>query len=109
MMRFATQYELSELNIEEAITDLESQFDILEVDMFCNTIRQYNKVGNIIELLENLYFVLKEKYIQKLKSKTRDKIIYITFGVILALGNMILMIFYPLFISIGNNFNQIFK
>jgi len=109
MMMFATKYELSELNIDEALKDLNSRFDILEVDMFCNTIRQYNKVGDIIDLLENLSFVLKEKYIKKMKDKTREKILYITFGVVLALSNIILITFYPLFISIGNNFNQIFK
>ncbi|MBQ9314712.1 MAG: hypothetical protein IJ220_06975 [Clostridia bacterium] len=109
IMMFATKYELSELNIDEALNDLNSRFDILEVDMFCNTIRQYNKVGNIIELLENLSYILKEKYMNKLKSKTREKVIYITCGVILALTNIILITFYPLFISIGNNFNQIFK
>ena len=109
MMMFATKYELSELNIEEALHDLNSRFELLEMDMFCQTIRQYNKVGNIVELLENLSAILKQKYLQQLKSKTREKILYITFGVILALSNIILIIFYPLFISIGNHFNQIFK
>ena len=52
IMMFATKYELSELNIDEALNDLNNRFDILELDMFCNTIRQYTKVGNIIELLE---------------------------------------------------------
>lgn len=109
IMIFATKYELSELNINEALNDLNSRFDILEIDMFCNTIKQYNKVGNIIELLENLSSVLKTKYMDKLKEKTKSKVIYITFGVIIALTNMILITFYPLFISIGNSFNEIFK
>ena len=51
IMIFATKYELSELNINEAINDLNNRFDILEVDMFCNTLRQYTKLVNIIELL----------------------------------------------------------
>ena len=109
MMVFATKYELSALNIDTALNDLNSRFRILELDMFCNTIRQYNKVGSIIELLENLSATLKEKYMQQLKVKTKEKVIYITFGVILALTNIICIIFYPLFLSIGNNFNQIFK
>ena len=109
IMVFATKYELSELNINDALNDLNSRFDILELDMFCNTIKQYTKVGNIIELLENLSGILKQKYLDKLREKTRAKVIYITFGVIVALGNIILITFYPLFISIGNNFNQIFK
>ena len=77
--------------------------------MFCNTMRQYLKIGNIVELLENLSSVLRYKYMDKLKEKTREKVLYITFGVILALTNIILITFYPLFVSIGNNFNQIFK
>lgn len=109
IMMFATKYELSELNITSALNDLKSRFDILEVDMFCNTIEQYNKVVNIIELLENLSNTLRIKYMDKLKEKTRMKVIYITFGVIIALTNIILITFYPMFISIGNNFNGIFK
>lgn len=109
IMIFAAKYELTELNIEEALKDLNGRFDILEVDMFCNTIKQSLKVGNIIELLDNLSDVLKEKYMDKLKGKTRSKILYITFGVMLALMNIILITFYPLFVSIGNNFNQIFS
>lgn len=109
IMMFATKYELSELNITSALNDLKSRFNILEVDMFCNTIEQYNKVGNIIELLENLSSTLRIKYMDKLKEKTRMKVIYITFGVIIALTNIILITFYPMFISIGNNFNGIFK
>lgn len=109
IMMFATNYQLSELNVEQAINDLNNRFDILEVDMFCNTMRQYLKIGNIVELLENLSGVLRYKYMDKLKEKTREKVLYITFGVILALTNIILITFYPLFISIGNNFNQIFK
>ena len=108
-MMFATKYELSELNINAALNDLNSRFDILEIDMFCNTIRQFNKVGNINELLNNLSSVLKNKYIDKLKEKTKTKVLYITFGVIIALTNIILITFYPLFISIGNNFNNIFS
>ena len=44
IMIFSTKYELSEFNIDSALNELNSRFDILEVDMFCNTIRQYNKV-----------------------------------------------------------------
>lgn len=109
IMMFATNYQLSELNVEEAINDLNKRFDILEIDMFCNTMRQYLKVGNIVELLENLSSVLQCKYMDKLKDRTKEKVLYITFGVIIALSNIVLITFYPLFVSIGNNFNQIFK
>lgn len=109
IMMFATNYQLSELNVEEAINDLNKRFDILEIDMFCNTMRQYLKVGNIVELLENLSSVLRCKYMDKLKNRTKEKVLYITFGVIIALSNIVLITFYPLFVSIGNNFNQIFK
>ena len=70
---------------------------------------EYNKTGSIVEVLENLSEVLKDKYINKLKEDTRTKIVYITCGVILALGNIILIIFYPLFMSLGQGFNTIFN
>ena len=93
IMMFATKYELSELNIEDALNDLKTRFDILELDMFCNTIRQYNKVGNIIELLDNLSTILKEKYVHQLKEKTREKVLYITLGVIVAEAVLSIVVF----------------
>lgn len=109
MLEFAAKYELSELNFDKPIKELKNKFDILEVNMFCNTLMEYNKVENIIEILENLSEILKVKYIAKLQDATKNKILYITFGVVLALGNIILITFYPLFISIGQGFNTIFN
>lgn len=109
ILEFSMKYELSELNIEEALNDLKSKFDILEITMFCNSLKEYNKVSNIIEILENLSETLKVKYIEKIKENTRTKVIYMTFGVVIALGNIILLTFYPLFISIGQGFNTIFN
>lgn len=109
IIEFSTSYELSELNIDFAINRLKSKFDILELDMFCNALSEYNKSGNIIEVLENLSESLSIKHIEKLKQGTRNKIVYITFGVILALTNIILLTFYPLFVSVGQGFNNIFK
>lgn len=109
MIIFSTKYELSELNIDLAILELKERFDILEVKMFCYTLAEYNKTGNILEILENFSEALKDKYVDKIKSNTTTKIIYITFGVMLALLNIILLTFYPLFISIGSGFNNIFR
>ena len=72
---------------------------------FQNTIRH----GNITEILDNLSSTLGEKQIEKHKEDTRNRVIYITLGVVIALINMILLIFYPLFISLGQGFNNIFK
>lgn len=109
ILEFSTQYEFSELNIEKSLKELQNKFDVMELNMFCNSLKEYNKIGNIIEILENLSENLKIKYIDKVKEDTRTKVIYITAGVILALGNIILITFYPLFISIGQGFNNIFS
>lgn len=109
ILEFSTQYELSELNIVESLEKLKNKFDILEINMFCNSLNEYNKVGNITEILESLSETLNEKYIEKIKDATRAKVIYITLGVIVALGNIILLTFYPLFVSIGQGFNSIFN
>jgi Flp pilus assembly protein TadB len=106
---FSTKYELSELNIDVAIQELKNRFDILEIEMFCSALSQYNKTGNIIEILENLSEILKNKAIKKIKETTNSKIILVTFGVIIAISNIVLLTFYPLFISIGQGFNVIFK
>ena len=109
MIEFSTCYELSELNIDTAILTLKNRFDLLELDMFCNALSEYNKTGSIVEILDNLAQSLDDKKIEIVKENTRNRIIYITFGVIIALTNIILLIFYPLFISIGEGFNNIFK
>ena len=109
ILEFSMKYELSEFNIDDALDELKSKFDILEINMFCNSLKEYNKVGDIIEILENLSNMLKIKYIDKIREMTRTKVLYITFGVIVALGNIILLTFYPLFTSIGQGFNTIFK
>lgn len=109
LLEFSTKYELSELNITSATKSLEERFDILEVTMFCKALATYNETTEIIEILENLSEMLKEKKIEKLKQNTVSKVVYITFGVIVALGNIILLTFYPLFLSIGQGFNHIFR
>lgn len=109
MIIFSARYELSELNINEAIDDLESKFDILELKMFCNALKEYNKMGSINEILENLSETLKEKKVEILRANTKEKVLYITFGVIVALTNIILLTMYPLFVSVGQGFSNIFK
>ena len=108
MLKFSTQYELSELNLEKALNKLKQSFDILEIEMFCQSLKQYSSVESIISILDNLSESLKDRYFKKIRDGTRNKIIYMTFGVVVALCNMILLIFYPLFVSIGNGFDQIF-
>lgn len=109
MLEFSTNYELSELSIEKSLKILQDKFDITEINMFCNALSEYNKVGDITEVLENLTEILKTKYIEKLKETTKKKIVYITLGVIIALCNIVLIIFYPLLISIGQGFSTIFS
>ncbi|MBO5179404.1 MAG: hypothetical protein J6B87_03565 [Clostridia bacterium] len=109
MIIFSARYELSELNINAAIDDLENKFDILELKMFCNALKEYNKMGSINEILENLSETLKEKKVEILRANTKEKVLYITFGVIVALTNIILLTMYPLFVSVGQGFNSIFK
>ena len=109
MIEFSTSYELSELNIDFAINKLNNKFEILELEMFCNALGEYNRSGSIIEVLENLSNALSMKEIKRLKQITRNKVVYITFGVIIALTNIVLLTFYPLFVSVGQGFNNIFR
>ena len=109
MLKFSTKYELSELDLDIALKELNNTFQITEIEMFCNSLCKYTSVGSIISILDNLADALKEKYFKKIRDGTRSKILYITFGVIVALGNMILLTFYPLFVSIGQGFDHIFN
>lgn len=108
-LEFTTKYELSELNIVESTKVLVEKFDILEVRMFCKALEAYNETTKIEEVLENLSYMLRKKNAERMRQNTFTKIIYITFGVIIALGNIILLTFYPLFVNIGQGFNSVFK
>lgn len=109
MMEFATYYELSEFNMELAIRTLKQKFDLLELDLFGNALCEYHRSGHVLEILENLAETLKEKQMEQVKQITRNKVLYITLGVMVALGNIILLTFYPLFVSVGQGFQQIFQ
>jgi type II secretory pathway component PulF len=109
IIEFSTTYELSGLNIEKATSYLKNSYDITEITIFCNALSETVNTGNIMEILENLSESLAESQIDQLKNKTREKVIYITFGVILALSNIIVLVFYPLLTSIGKGFNNIFR
>ena len=109
MIEFSTTYELSGYNIDKATSYLNNTFDITEITIFCNSLLELNKTGDIIETLDNLSYSLQDKQIEQLKETTRNKVIYITIGVIIALTNIIMLVFYPLFISIGKGFNNIFR
>ena len=39
ILEFSMQYELSELNINESLNELKNKFDILELNMFCNSLK----------------------------------------------------------------------
>ncbi len=43
MIEFSTTYELTELNIDKAVKVLKERFDIMEIEMFCNALSQYNQ------------------------------------------------------------------
>ncbi len=109
LLELSMKYELSEFNIVEATKTFEEKFDILEIAMFCKALATYNETTEIGDILTNLSTMLKEKNLEKLKQNTMTKIIYITFGVIIALGNIVLITFYPLLTNIGQGFNNIFK
>jgi Flp pilus assembly protein TadB len=109
MIEFSTTYELSGYNIEKATNFLSNSFDITEINIFCNSLQELNSTNNITEILDNLSYSLQDKKIEQLKDSTRNKVVLITVGVIIALTNIIMLIFYPLFISIGKGFNNIFR
>ena len=108
-LEFSTKYELSELNIVESTKVLSDKYDILEMNMFCRALETYNETTRIEDVLDNLYQMLKKRNVERIKQNTLTKVLYITFGVVTALGNIILIIFYPLFLNIGQGFNSVFK
>lgn len=105
----STRYELFEYNIEDSVSEFQQKFDILEIDMFSNAIKQQSSNNSILEILNNLSNILKLRYLDKLNSDTKTKVILITLGVTIILFNIVVLITFPIFIDVSKNLHQIFK
>lgn len=101
-------YEYTGYNIYLATNELKNKFDVMEIEMFCNCLIEQIILGENLSIIENLSNILRQKYLDKIKTNTKKKIVLITLGIGITLINISLLVFYPIFNSFSEGFKNIF-
>ena len=101
-------YEYTGYNIHMAIREIREKINLVEIDMFCNGLIEQITLGENLMVFENLSNILTEKYLEKVKQNTKNKVLLITGGIGITLLNISLIVFYPILNSFKSGFNDIF-
>lgn len=101
-------YEYTGYNMQDAVKKIKYKFDIVEIEMLCNSLVEQVILGDNLTSFENLSNILREKYIDNLKKSTSKKVVLITIGIAITLINISLIVFYPILQSFNEGFNSIF-
>lgn len=106
---FVHDYELNGYNLNKALSRLEKKFDSYELSVFASLLRQGEKEGNIIENMERFSETLDLNYFKYLKRQSSKRLMYVTFGTVLSLINIILIVMYPILVKVMGNLQIIFS
>jgi len=101
-------YEYTGYNIHMAIKEINEKINLPEIEMFCNGLVEQITLGENLMIFENLSNILTEKYLEKIKQNTKNKVLLITGGIAITLINISLIVFYPILNSFKSGFNNIF-
>lgn len=106
---FIKTYEANGYELNKALLMLENKFYSYELTVFTSLIRQGEKEGSLVENLERFVSTLDLNYFKYLKRQTAKRLLYVTFGTVLSLLNIILIIMYPIVIKVMTNLEVIFS
>ena len=109
MEKFVYLYEATGYNLIKSIRELENKFDSHELCMFLNLLKQGEKEGKLIENLERFGETLELSYFKYVKRQSSKQLAYVSIGTVLLLGNIALIVMYPLAIEIINSLQTIFS
>jgi len=102
------EYELDKFTIGNYGTELERRFNYSEIKMFISAIRQQNQHTSMIELVDNLIEMLRERYIEFLEDATKSKMAIMTLGVFVIVINIAMLGVYPVLVESFNAINMMF-
>lgn len=97
------EYELNGYSLISSLSKMRDKFKLLEMNIFLSSIEQQIKYGQALESYENLIVILKEKYIEYIENGTQNKMLIMTFGIVIVLINLAIMGCYPIFVEINAN------
>lgn len=109
MEKFVYMYEATGYNLIKSIRELENKFDSHELYMFLNLLKQGEKEGKLIENLERFGETLELSYFKYVKRQSSKQLAYVSIGTVILLGNIALVVMYPLAIEIINSLQTIFS
>jgi len=107
--KFIIDYKVSSYNIRKAINLLREKFNYYEMELFVSTLINSEREGNIIQSLEKYNMILDISYSKYLSKENSKRLLYLTFGTIISLINIIIIVMYPLFIEMSSNLQMIFR
>jgi len=105
---FVKEYEMNGYKLQSPARALENKFKTYELTLFLSTLIQGEKEGNLLEDLEKYRDTLEVNYFKYLKRKMAKNLLYVTFGTILSLINIVAIVMYPILVQVLNNLQLIF-
>lgn len=105
---FVREYEMNGYKLKPPSKRLENKFSSYELAMFLSTLIQGEKEGSLLEGLEKYRETLELNYFKYLKRKTAKNLLYVTFGTIISLINIVAIVMYPILVQVLNNLQLIF-
>lgn len=106
---FVISYKVNSYNVRKSINLLREKFDYYEMELFTSTLINSEREGNIIQSLEKYNMILDISYSKYLAKENSKRLLYLTFGTIISLINIIIIVMYPLFIEMTANLQMIFS
>lgn len=106
---FIESYKTYGYNMRKAINSIIEKFTYYEIELFTSTLLNSENDGNISQSLEKYNMVLDISYSKYLSKENSKRLLYLTFGTVLALVNIIIIVMYPMFIEVAENLQVIFS
>lgn len=106
---FLKEYNMNGYKLNKPAKNLESKFESYELSLFLGTLIQGDKEGNILDAILKYKETLELNYFKYLKKQTATRLMYVTFGTILSLINIVLIVMYPILMQVMDSLQIIFS
>lgn len=106
---FLKEYNMNGYKLNLPSRNLEAKFESYELSLFLTSLIQGDKEGNILDAILKYKETLEFNYFKYLKKKAGTRLLYVTFGTVLSLINIVLVIMYPIFMQVVDSLKIIFS
>lgn len=106
---FINNYLMYNFDIIKSTEEIKEKFEFYEFNMFLSIIIDCQKEGNYVENLEAFSNTLEMLYFKSLKYNQAKRILFISFATIISLINILVIVMYPIILTVLENMTYIFK